>query len=405
MDLNPLLAGALKGFNESRQAKRQAEEQKMLLDMQKQEFAERKQKRQMEMMVLKEQLRQKQLQDEARANYKSRKAAKDTAAAPDPLQNLPSQYGSHLMEGTTGGMGDSFNFDGGSQVVEQIARAQGGYPVFPEDEASFLREHGLDAELKVLKAQYNREVEKAKYLQQERNNHRIGSQGQQRIDIALASLDQRIAAMGEDIRQFELTHGAKMGKVGTLPATQGGRPGVIRVNEQTQLPVPGEAFIPTGEKKPLTAETAAKLELAQGGLEDFYRAKDIIMPGGKVDRMAVANMAAATPFTQGRTAGQALKNSVEGKLRAESGAAVPEDEVKRAAKRLIASVWDTERGIEWKMERLEGFLMGTVQKMDPNKNYSKEYPVLKGKDGANYVLVPKQKPKRLKYNPDTDTFE
>jgi hypothetical protein len=69
-----------------------------------------------------------------------------------------------------------------------------------------------------------------------------------------------------------------------------------------------------------------------------------------------------TPFTEGREANTYLLDSIEAKLRAESGAAVPETEVSRAGKRFRPSPLDSDKGVKIKADLLADFLEGAFNK-------------------------------------------
>lgn len=108
---------------------------------------------------------------------------------------------------------------------------------------------------------------------------------------------------------------------------------------------------------------AAKTELLNQGIADMAEFKELIMPGGKVNREIIAGMSvpgmAGVPGTDSRIAYSLVYNAVEAKLRAESGAAVPETEVQRMAARFIPSPLDSDEAITSKVRRLEAFLRGS----------------------------------------------
>jgi len=62
------------------------------------------------------------------------------------------------------------------------------------------------------------------------------------------------------------------------------------------------------------------------------------------------------PWTEGRNLNRLMKDVVEAKLRAESGAAVPEDEVVRISERFMPSAADTGVQVRDKMDKLESFM-------------------------------------------------
>jgi hypothetical protein len=121
---------------------------------------------------------------------------------------------------------------------------------------------------------------------------------------------------------------------------------------------------PTAE----TPEKAAKEEAIGQGLDNVRQARkmylgdDAVKP--KVDWGVVASSEIRLPRTKGRQASTLILNAVEAKLRAESGAAVPESEVKRIAKRFIPQTADDENTIIMKLNNLESYLQGTANKLN-----------------------------------------
>ena len=117
-----------------------------------------------------------------------------------------------------------------------------------------------------------------------------------------------------------------------------------------------------------TPESAAKAQMVEQALTymPLIRA-GLILPDGTVDRTNVANMNVRTPFTEGRTISTYVMDAVEAKLRAESGAAVPEPEVKRAAKRFIPAVGDNDDQVKIKLNNLETYLKGTANKINQGR--------------------------------------
>lgn len=113
----------------------------------------------------------------------------------------------------------------------------------------------------------------------------------------------------------------------------------------------------------MNAGDAAKTELLNQGISDMAEFKAILMPDGNIDRGIVVGMnvpgTAGIPGTDSRIAYSLIYNAVEAKLRAESGAAVPEQEVQRMAARFIPSPLDSDDTIKSKVRRMEAFLRGS----------------------------------------------
>lgn len=113
----------------------------------------------------------------------------------------------------------------------------------------------------------------------------------------------------------------------------------------------------------MSPENAAKTQLVDGALADLREFRDMVIPDGKVNRTILAGLAApgmsGIPGTDSRKAYSLIYNAIEAKLRAQSGAAVPELEVVREVARFVPNILDNEKTILSKMDRLEGFLKGT----------------------------------------------
>lgn len=124
---------------------------------------------------------------------------------------------------------------------------------------------------------------------------------------------------------------------------------------------------PTPRPGALTPESAAKAQLVEQALGYMPTIRSLFLGDDKepvVNRSNVANAAVRMPFTEGRKASTLILDAVEAKLRAESGAAVPETEVKRIAKRYIPQVGDNDSTIITKLNNMESFLSGTSAKIN-----------------------------------------
>lgn len=164
------------------------------------------------------------------------------------------------------------------------------------------------------------------------------------------------------------------------------------VNKQTNQPL-GIAPFQITEKKGLSSESAAKLQLAKGGVEDIDAFEKLIIPNGVVDdttRLRLAQMQSNMPLTKGRTAGALIDNAIEAKIRAESGAAVPEEEVVRIRKRFRPNILDSDELIISKIKRMRRFLTGTINIIDPSRRYSNEPIFITGTKGEQLVWEPSE---------------
>jgi hypothetical protein len=133
--------------------------------------------------------------------------------------------------------------------------------------------------------------------------------------------------------------------------------------------------IPGGPAEKLAGETAGKVALYKGGLEDIKEFKKYVFDeDGKLDRVFLAKMNApfgAGRFADVRDAHSLISNAIEAKLRAETGAAATQDEIDRNVEKFMPSIRDNEKTAENKIRRLEKFLgtaiEGTMKGREPRK--------------------------------------
>ena len=154
-------------------------------------------------------------------------------------------------------------------------------------------------------------------------------------------------------------------------------------------------------KEDITPEEAGKRQ----SLSDAYRDVDtlrgmIVKKDGSIDRLMVTNMAAGTPFTEGRTATSLLRGAISAKVKAETGATANDEEIKDMMIRFNISPLDSDATIMDKMNRLQEFMGSSLQQSAPklyNKiiNRSKEVKTWK-KDGYEYRQLPDGKVQRRK---------
>lgn len=156
--------------------------------------------------------------------------------------------------------------------------------------------------------------------------------------------------------------------------------------KDTNRPWIGLEPIPGGPADDMSPGDAAKVSLIEQGRTDAREAAGIILgKDGKVDRMALAQMETRAPFTKGRTLYSMIYNSVEGKLRAESGAAVPEAEVTRIAQRFVPSLMDDDETIKSKLQRLDEYLGATMDKVDPTARFENRAAQQPGRVNLQHV--------------------
>lgn len=127
-------------------------------------------------------------------------------------------------------------------------------------------------------------------------------------------------------------------------------------------------------EKLLTPEQAAKVSLVKKGQKDIQDAIDLLLKGDDkitmTEAMSMGKQGAdvpfigflgtkGVPFTDGRKIRAKVMNAVQAQLRAESGAAVPEEEVERAAERFLPTPLDTAQGRIDKLRSLQELLNQT----------------------------------------------
>ena len=178
----------------------------------------------------------------------------------------------------------------------------------------------------------------------------------------------------EKIAQYELLGKVNGKKGGSKPPT-----GFRFVNPSD----PNSALepIPGGPADRLSSESAGKAALLDQGLLDVQRAGKKLFTfddNGEitgVDRKLLATAQGNVPFTEGREFRSEIMNTIEGKLRIETGAAAQEGEVKRIADRFMPSVLDNDETIKNKMRRLEEFVKFARAKIDPRtKEMTLDFP-------------------------------
>ena len=170
-----------------------------------------------------------------------------------------------------------------------------------------------------------------------------------------AEMDARFRGMGLNIQQQGLELRRDLaGAGGGGKAPSGYR---YKADGTTLEPIPG------GPATVQTPEQAAKTELLANGMKDVERFRGLVLKDGKPDRKLLMGMAVpggGAPGTDSRLAYSFIYNAIEAKLRAESGAAVPETEVHRMAKRFVPGVLDNDKTINSKVDRLNEFLGGSL---------------------------------------------
>lgn len=121
----------------------------------------------------------------------------------------------------------------------------------------------------------------------------------------------------------------------------------------------------------LTPESATKLEMLDTTIRLVPQIREQMFDkNGNVGWADVANAQVRTWGTKGRKIATDINQAVEQVLRVESGAAVPEAEVTRAAARFKPQIGDTKEIIAGKLENLEKFVTGARDKVGIGRSAS-----------------------------------
>lgn len=150
----------------------------------------------------------------------------------------------------------------------------------------------------------------------------------------------------------------------TQQEQQGGAQGAGG-NTQAATQTKDGGTIPLGWKvignKPIPVTEAAKLAAVKGSRTAVDGVKAaVIRPDGSIDRTLIGTMQTGLPFTEGRQRAQEMRDALEARLRAESGAAVTESEIDRLVDRFMPSTFDSDEGIRSKFQRMESYIDDTA---------------------------------------------
>lgn len=145
-------------------------------------------------------------------------------------------------------------------------------------------------------------------------------------------------------------------------AGQGGQkpqPGALSVGPD------GTVNLGTKTEKSMTVEAGTKAAMMQQAMKDLQSAQPLLFnEDGTVNRMNAANAWINTPGTDGRLVYSYYFNAINAKLRAESGAAVPEEEVRRGMKVFMPSPLDNDKTAQEKIQRLHQFMNTALANID-----------------------------------------
>lgn len=125
----------------------------------------------------------------------------------------------------------------------------------------------------------------------------------------------------------------------------------------------------TGKPTALSPEAATKVEMLDTTIRLVPEIrKQMFDAKGNIDWLDVANAQTKTWGTKGRKIATDINQAVEQVLRVESGAAVPEQEVVRAAARFKPQIGDTKEIVLSKMNNLEKFVQGARDKFNVGRS-------------------------------------
>lgn len=141
---------------------------------------------------------------------------------------------------------------------------------------------------------------------------------------------------------------------------------------KAMIPLPkaqlGQAPIQTEPPKGASAAEAGKIQLAQSGLDAYSQARNLIVDPktGKSNWGNLGNaVGPGVPWTQGKQIKGLIMRSMDAIVRAATGAALSNQELKAYTDMYSPSVFDNEQTVQGKLKGLQGFLNGYLEKMDP----------------------------------------
>jgi len=140
--------------------------------------------------------------------------------------------------------------------------------------------------------------------------------------------------------------------------------GMYHTGEFNNAGIPIFAPLPgTKEKKVSDAGQQASIKLIDEDIKAIR--KEVFTDEGEVDTANLAAGAFGVPFTEGRGTKQRVKRVVETKLRAATGAAAPDQEVKNYADMFSPTLGDTKGQIETKLKHMEDWSRMVLEGVDP----------------------------------------
>lgn len=138
-------------------------------------------------------------------------------------------------------------------------------------------------------------------------------------------------------------------------------------------PSAGVTPIPGGPQDSLTASEAAKTQMLETAKDAFGGVRELVFDkDGGLDRANLFNADFNTPFTDGRKLRNQMEFGIQAITRAETGAAMPPQEVENTRQRFMPKVGDTTEIANTKLDMYERFIDGSLQLIDPSGRFSSE---------------------------------
>ena len=148
--------------------------------------------------------------------------------------------------------------------------------------------------------------------------------------------------------------------------------------------------IPGGPASKLSAESAGKVALIKQGEQDINRFKNLITNSdGSFNRKKLASMDVPFGLAGGRQENSTLFNAVNARLRLESGAAVPEAEVKRALKTFAPSALDSNDTINSKINRMNEFFATAKEEIGQGRGATPTQQATRGQSAMSQQTAQK----------------
>jgi hypothetical protein len=166
-------------------------------------------------------------------------------------------------------------------------------------------------------------------------------------------------------------------------------------NDPNAVKTKMEANIYTEKQSVQTSGQLANVNQSISELKEVR--KILIKPDGTVDRLQLGAAALGLPFTKGRSAGQFVEKAVEIKLRAATGAAAPQQEVKHYTSMFGPSAFDSDEMIKYKIDSFENWMQTVADTTDPLGSLRERATELRSEGTVGLLTTPDYKELRNKF--------